>query len=875
MKSKVLTTVSLCIIVMLAACGLSFAQKQMSDSWKKFQAKNATPGLQVVWDEQTNIPRMITGMMVTRPDSIEQPTSKSDISKIVFGFLDNYKKLMQITLEAVKEKKIWKFQDRWYVMLQTHYEDIPIFKGKVGFTLDTLGRILTYSSDYNPKMEIDVEPAISKYKAVEIAHQYHKPGLDLPITSEEVYLMIYQEYSSEGSTTYKLAWHIFLGTESGHSEVDRVFFVDAQTGKVIRDFYPHPQAITGVIQGEIYPEHSTDAVVIVPFEHEVVSVPGLSTYTNATGNYTLNPGNGNYTLTTSLEGPFVRVQSYNSVTATDQDIVHTANVNDPGTHNFTWTAANAAPDDGDGLNVFWHANRLHDDYYQAVLGINWNNNWTGTSRMNYSVNRGTINNAFAGNPITIYSDATARNCDIVYHETTHNILYDIFGGSYIGWPSAYSEGYAFDEGFADYVACSFNNDPVFAENVFSTRNCDNTMQYPGTTYNIEGHTGGQLISGVGWDLWDKEGLNHNATDVLLFAGLSQMATLASPYFFSNPNQSNYLTSLLIADDNNTNVSDGTPNDRQIFQAFRNHDLLPIDVFCKDSPQDDGNVPSAGQCWTSPDIWVRNNQDGGTSHENPIFNQANYLYVKVRNLGYLTANTIKVKAYWADPAGGIPWPTDWNYIGESTVNNLVENSETIATPIPWTPTGTAIGHRCLLVRLECNQDMMTEDGSIKLENNIAQKNISIISLPPGSPPKAVDMRFFVKNYRKRTLDLLIHATKIDNLGQPIESVPVPFTMELHISDLEGFQNVSGGKYQKGGGGCLFWLPFFSKPKFVLNEKTAKISSLILKDADKALSSIRLISIEELQAGDIFQVTIEQQVDEQIVGGLTYIIRVAQD
>jgi hypothetical protein len=870
MKLKVFSKFSLCIILVLATCSLSFAQKQMSDSWKKFETENATQDLKVIWDEQANVPRMITGMLIALPEGMKAPTRKSDISSIVFSFLNKYKELLQITPDVVKEKKIWKFQDKWYVILQTYYRDIPILNGKVGLTLDDQGRILTYSSDYNPQMEINVNPGISNDDAVKLAYEYHKPGQDLPVTTKDVYLMIYQERNPEGLTAYKLAWYIYLGTESGHEDVDRVFFIDAQNGQLIKDFYPYPQSITGIIQGETYPEHSTDAVVIVPFEHETVSVPGASTNTNATGNYSLNPGSGNYTLTTRLEGPFVRVQSYNALSATDQDIIHTVNVNDPGTHNFTWTSANSAPDDGDGVNIFWHANRLHDDYYQAVLGINWNNNWTGTSQMNYSVNRGIINNAFAGNPITIYSDASARNCDIVYHETTHNILYDIFGGSWIGWPNDHSEGYAFDEGFADYVACSFNNDPLFAENVFAPRNCDNTMQYPGTTYNIEGHTGGQLISGVGWDLWDKEGLNHNATDVLLFAGLGQMSTLASPYYFSNPNQSNYLTSLLIADDNNNNVSDGTPNDRQIFQAFRYHDLLPVDVFCKDSPQDDGNVPSAGQCWTSPDIWVRNSQDGGTSHENPIFNQANYIYVKVRNLGYLTASTIKVKAYWADPAGGIPWPADWNYIDESTVNNLVENSETIATPIPWTPTGTAIGHRCLLVRLECNQDMMTEEGNIKLENNIAQKNISIISLPPGPPSKIVDMRFFIKNYRKRMIDLIIRAKKIENIGRIIEEEPIPFKMELQIPEIKDFQNVRGGIYQKGGGGCLFWLPFFSKPKFVLNEKTAKISSLTLKDVDKALSSIRLVSIEELQAGDIYEVTIEQQVDEQVVGGLTYII-----
>ena len=735
MKSRAFITVLLCFILITMAQRTSISQEKTNEAWIKFKAKHKFPGLQVVWDKKADVPKMIIGLNLALPEGLEHPEKKTEIMNIVLAFLEKNKELLQIPLEAVKEKKIWKFQSKWYVTLQTYYKGIPIYQGQVGFTLDERGKILTYASDYNPKMEVNIEPAISKDEAVRIAFSNHKPELELPVSVKEVYLMICQNRSKEMLTSYVLTWYVFLRTKAGHLKVDRVFVINAQTGQIIQDFYPDPESITGTIRGEIYPEHSCDTAVIEAFEHEEVSVAGTSTNTNTTGNYSLNPGAGNYNLATRLEGPFVRVQCYNMATATDQDITHTANVTDPGTSNFTWNFGNSAPDDGDGLNVFWHANRLHDEYYQAILGINWTNNWTGTNQMTYSVNRGNINNAFAGNPITIYSDAVARSCDITYHETTHNVLYDIFGGSYIGWPNANSEGYAFDEGFADYVACSFLNDSAFGEfcaGAPPSRNCDNNMQYSGTGYNLEGHTGGQLISGVAWDLWNKEGLHHNAVDVLLFAGLSHMATGPGPYFFSNPNQRNYLESLLTEDDNNNNLADGTPHDREIFQAFRNHDLLPVDGFCKDSPQDDGNVPSSGQHWTSPDIWVRNNQDGGTTHQNPIYSQTNYIYIRVRNLGYLMANIIKVKAYWADPAGSIPWPSDWNFIGETNVNNLADNSETVAGPIIWAPTGTAMLRRCLLVRLECPQDMMTEEGNVKQENNIAQKNIFIIPPEPSRP-----------------------------------------------------------------------------------------------------------------------------------------------
>jgi hypothetical protein len=874
-------------VLLLALPLVCVSQSTINNQLSKFKSHYESPSLKVIINKNTEAPSRIEGLKAAPPKDLQSPKEKEAIEKIAINFLEKNKDLLKVPIEAIKVNRIWQYKERWHIVFKTFYKEVPIYRGQVGFTLDKEGNILTYATDYTSKMEIDTEPVISKEEAIEIANQNHETEYNLPLEPKDIYLMIYQEKYEEGETNYMLAWHVFLETEAGHEEVDRVFFIDARNGEIIMDFHPNPYAITGTIQGEVYPEHSTDAVTTVAFEHEEVSVPGSNSNTNASGNYTLSPGAGNYTLTANLEGDFVKVQSYNSGTATDQDVTHTANVSDPGTHNFTWTSTNAAPDDGDGLNVFWQANRLHDDYYLAVLGINWTHDWSGTHQMVYSVNRGTANNASAGNPIKIYSNAAARNCDVTFHETTHNVLYHMFGG-YIGWPSAYSEGYAFDEGFADYVACSFNNDHLYAENVHATRDCDNTMQYPGTTYNVEGHTGGQYISGMAWDLWNKEGLAHNPTDVLLFAGLNQMATLPSPYYFSNPNQSNFLTSILTADDNNNNISDGTPNDRQIFQAFRNHDLLPVDVFTKDSPQDDGNVPSAGAHWTSPDIWVRNAQDGGTTHQNPIFNQANYIYVRVRNLGYLTADTIKVKAYWADPAGGIPWPADWNYIGEDEVHNLADNSTTICQPISWTPPASAIGHRCLLVRLECSQDMMTEEGNVKLENNIGQKNVTVDSLPSGPPSasedEGVQKNFFIKNYPKAkqsNLIMKIMKVKMDEEGIaiPIEGAQIPFKMELKVNELAEIGKVDGGKevdldedekIPSGGGCCARKIP---TKKFLLEKPASALTSMKFGGrVDKALGNINIIPTKDLEEGDIYQVDIAQEIDKEIIGGLTYIIKI---
>ena len=118
------------------------------------------------------------------------------------------------------------------------------------------------------------------------------------------------------------------------------------------------------------------------------------------------------------------------------------------------------------MNVFYHMNLFHD-WLRDELGLSWVNAWDGSSRFNARVNYN-FANAYAGNPMQFGTNNFARSSDVIYHECTHNVLYEIYG-DYIGFPATYDEGYAMDEGFADYFACSFTNDSRQGEGTGSAR----------------------------------------------------------------------------------------------------------------------------------------------------------------------------------------------------------------------------------------------------------------------------------------------------------------------------------------------------------------------------------------------------------------------
>ncbi len=188
-----------------------------------------------------------------------------------------------------------------------------------------------------------------------------------------------------------------------------------------------------------------------------------------------------------------------------------------------------------------------------------------------------------------------------------------------------------------------------------------------------------------------------------------------------------------------------------------------DLYMKDQTSDAGGEPntSTSAFYASPDIWVRNSNDGGTVHQNPEAGQTNYVYVKVRNRGYLassaTGNNLKV--YWANASAGLAWTYPWigaNYlcsgnivpvggqIGALTIPAVPVGGSTTLV-FPWNPPKPTdypcfdnSTHFCLLARVETNStspygmafpETNALGDNVRNNNNIVWKNVAIVNLLP--------------------------------------------------------------------------------------------------------------------------------------------------
>lgn len=187
----------------------------------------------------------------------------------------------------------------------------------------------------------------------------------------------------------------------------------------------------------------------------------------------------------------------------------------------------------------------------------------------------------------------------------------------------------------------------------------------------------------------------------------------------------------------------------------------VDLYVKDSAEDYGEEPNilSPFTWSSPNIWVRHQQDYNLEHQNPEYHPThpNYVHIKIGNKGCGTSSgTDQLKVYWSKAATSLGWDFHWtvntfsngasmgNLIGTITIPPIESNKE-IVLAMPWTIPNPSDyqninpdpWHFCLLSRIISNDDGMTfpeVEGlgyNVTNNNNIAQKNVTVVDIDPNN------------------------------------------------------------------------------------------------------------------------------------------------
>ena len=245
----------------------------------------------------------------------------------------------------------------------------------------------------------------------------------------------------------------------------------------------------------------------------------------------------------------------------------------PGT---TYIYPTIAPSSDRHVNAYYHVNRIHNfmkGYFPSFTDLDF------SLPTNVDITSGTCNAFYDGASINFYAadaqcNSFAEIGDIIYHEYGHGIS-DHFYITHS--PTTIMNG-ALNEANSDIWALSITRAPVLGYNPFVgfggfIRRYDMTPQvYPldvATGFFADPHATGQIIAGCWWDV----GVNTGSVPT--------MTQLFTDVYYDVPDgpdgtegvvYQDILIDALMADDNDGNLSNGTPHYNQIVGAFARHGI---------------------------------------------------------------------------------------------------------------------------------------------------------------------------------------------------------------------------------------------------------------------------------------------------------------
>lgn len=340
------------------------------------------------------------------------------------------------------------------------------------------------------------------------------------------------------------------------------YTVDAATGRFleIKNLMHHG---SGQVTAHILPRTLTDAFVDVPLSLNQIKGAGTVTFTDANGLFTFTSGSD---LTYTLSTKNFEITSVVTPTATV-----TKPANSPSFDLF-WENSNSTLAE---RTAAYHAEKLRRYVKGEYEKYGKTSPWFDTV-LPIIVNMDSVCNAYYFQDALHFFKAgagcnnTGEISDILFHEWGHALDDHVAGGI---------SDDAYSEGIGDINSIMMTGSPEigpgFWTNGAPVREVATDYIYPRDA-NQEIHFSGQIIGSTYYDL----------LQALLEAyGDDTGHALAAKYFYLSILTASHYTdnyqAVLTIDDDNGNLSDGTPNFCLINKVFASHGLATLDAACAD------------------------------------------------------------------------------------------------------------------------------------------------------------------------------------------------------------------------------------------------------------------------------------------------------
>lgn len=156
-----------------------------------------------------------------------------------------------------------------------------------------------------------------------------------------------------------------------------------------------------------------------------------------------------------------------------------------------------------------------------------------------------------------------------------------------------------------------------------------------------------------------------------------------------------------------------------------------DLWMRDHTSHSGADEWSGAFWNSPDLWIRNADDGGTDHQPPEYGQDNWFYARIRNRRETATAQHFLVTFNVKPFAGtqFQYPDDFLPCVAAAAGFALGSGETTIVKARWPasqvpPEGT---HTCLLATVITQSDHPAAGLHVWEHNNLAQKNLTVVDL----------------------------------------------------------------------------------------------------------------------------------------------------
>lgn len=505
------------------------------------------------WNTQTDSPTNVYGSGIDYATRFATPEDAIPAARQVME--------ENATLLGVRnaDLEVWRVPTgagKLVVHFQQMYDGLEVWGGKSHVTFTESGRLIEFGSEFYRDIEVDATPTLSAMAAEEIARQ----GVPFDAMTDrldgETTLLVLPVPTSPVRVEHHLVWRVRVRTENPVGIW--VTHVDAHDGSIVWRYNDiHFLAFSGDATEGIQPATYCNGEETETSAHRNITVSGVgSTTSNVDGDWTVAyAGTDSRTVTAAMLGPYVNVQNFQGAEASFSG---TATPGTPFTVAFT--DANARQDERD---VFDSVNDVHDFMNQVDPGYSYFN-----FQILANVNRPNTCNAYWDGTINFYPQGggcanTGEIQGVVHHEFGHGIQNSLIGGQG-------SQGLG--EGNSDVMANILTQESIIGRGfnlncVSGIRNSKNGLKYPDAVVGQPIHSAGQVIAGFHWDIMEVYQVIYGVE-----AGTFESASL---WHFARKlgaptTQPSQVLWAFIADDDDGDLDNGTPNYDVICQAAVNH-----------------------------------------------------------------------------------------------------------------------------------------------------------------------------------------------------------------------------------------------------------------------------------------------------------------